>query len=312
MAVIVALLVIAIVLMMAVAYIRAARRDARSVKDYRSTMDHLEHLTQKGTAYGGEDLAPPHVRVVPDVVETAGSHMSPPTPAPAPTPTPAPAPAPGGPGPAPTDPLVFLDDAVSDRAVSDWGPPAPPAPSIPVGPSPGSKRLRRRRRLRIGAAVASVAVVVAAVSVAVAVETGGHGHRAKTASTTPPSTATTGRTVAPVPVPPTTVASPAVVAVSRQPSAAVYQVNSGSVSVSLLSSGRCWIQVRSRSALGPIMFESIVVPGAQKNFGDTAGLWLRLGNPAAVQIRVDGTVLALPAVANPFDLTVEVAPANPT
>jgi hypothetical protein len=62
--------------------------------------------------------------------------------------------------------------------------------------------------------------------------------------------------------------------------------------------------------VGPISFESIVEPGGHESFNDAAGLWLRLGNPSAVQVRVDGTVLALPSGADPYNLTVETAPPN--
>jgi cytoskeleton protein RodZ len=54
------------------------------------------------------------------------------------------------------------------------------------------------------------------------------------------------------------------------------------------ASADCWLEVRVGSSSGTVLFSSTLQKGATKTFhGKT--LWLRLGNPGALRIRVGGT-----------------------
>jgi hypothetical protein len=93
--------------------------------------------------------------------------------------------------------------------------------------------------------------------------------------------------------------------------AAVYTVHSGPIAVSLTTAGRCWVELRSASATGPLLFEGVLSPGAQKAFADLTGVWLRLGYPAGVTIHVNGASISIPANSSPFNITVEEAASSP-
>jgi hypothetical protein len=49
----------------------------------------------------------------------------------------------------------------------------------------------------------------------------------------------------------------------------------------------CWIEVRSGDAGGAVLFNGTVAAGTHKVFRETP-LWIRVGNPSALAIRVGG------------------------
>ena len=64
--------------------------------------------------------------------------------------------------------------------------------------------------------------------------------------------------------------------------------------------GESWLEVRRGSATGTVLFSGTVTNGKTKAFvGDV--LWLRLGNPSAVRLRVDGRAIAPIKDAGPVD-----------
>ena len=112
-----------------------------------------------------------------------------------------------------------------------------------------------------------------------------------------------------LPAPTTVPARPAFSAVSTSPYAAVYSMSSAAMDLSLVTQNRCWIELRSGSAAGPVVFEGILSSGEQKSFSDLAGgLWLRIGYPPGVVMHIDGSTVTVPSVPAPYDVTVESPP----
>ncbi len=81
--------------------------------------------------------------------------------------------------------------------------------------------------------------------------------------------------------PPTASASP-----SAQPTRSATPV-SDEVRISA-ADGDCWLEVRAASAGGRVLYSGTLEQGATKVFRGRV-LWLRLGNPPALRIRVGGT-----------------------
>jgi cytoskeletal protein RodZ len=64
--------------------------------------------------------------------------------------------------------------------------------------------------------------------------------------------------------------------------------------------GDCWLEVRVGSSTGRVLYSSTMNEGATKVFRGKA-LWLRLGNPPAVRINVDGARMPRIAETGPLD-----------
>jgi cytoskeleton protein RodZ len=54
------------------------------------------------------------------------------------------------------------------------------------------------------------------------------------------------------------------------------------------SNGDCWLQVRSRSATGKLLYEGTLQSGQTQRFVDAKRLWIQLGNPASVNAKLNG------------------------
>jgi cytoskeleton protein RodZ len=68
--------------------------------------------------------------------------------------------------------------------------------------------------------------------------------------------------------------------------------------------GDSWLEVRRDGSTGTVLFSGTVTKGKTRVFvGDV--LWLRLGNPSAVRIRVEGRAIAPSDSANPVDYIVK-------
>ena len=52
--------------------------------------------------------------------------------------------------------------------------------------------------------------------------------------------------------------------------------------------GDCWLQVRSRSAAGKLLYEGTLQAGQTQRFVDTKRLWIQLGNPANLTAKLNG------------------------
>jgi hypothetical protein len=75
----------------------------------------------------------------------------------------------------------------------------------------------------------------------------------------------------------------------------------------LAATGTCWVELRSGSASGPILFEGDLGPGASHAFTNQSGIWLRVGYPAGVSLMLDGSPVKLPATGSPYDVSVQFA-----
>lgn len=150
----------------------------------------------------------------------------------------------------------------------------------------------RHRGLR--AATATLAVVVAAVGVISAV----------VISNQVASNPRAARPFAPVTAaPPTTTTVPAMPAslISKTASTATYQLT-GAPTINFVGSGSCWIEIRQGDQAGKILFQGVLSSGSQKS--QTGPFWVRLGNPAAISVQINGKVLNQPAntTDNPYNL----------
>ena len=93
--------------------------------------------------------------------------------------------------------------------------------------------------------------------------------------------------------PPTTAApSKPAVLVSTQNGTATYELSSASASIVVSASGPCWLEVRANSPLGQIVYEGTLEAGV--HFSVTGPAWIRVGNPPAVAVKVNGTPMTVP------------------
>jgi uncharacterized protein DUF4115 len=160
----------------------------------------------------------------------------------------------------------------------------------------------RRPRAAIGAAAAAL-VFVALIGVAVAGTGGGAPHHqvagggrsaVRLAPGSPPIAEGAGAEQSGQ--------APASLLEMTSSTSAVYQV-SGPISVVLHPTAPCWIQARRSGPNGDLLFQGTLVPGqAWTVAGPT---WLRLGNPTAVSLAVNGEPVSPPAAQGiPFDLQI--------
>ena len=312
---------------------------ARSTRSARARVGRPDRPARRATVAAPAAPPPPAAPAAP--VSTA----PPPPPAPAaaastpPPPPPAPAapaatpeapswpPAPPAPRPDPTAPeevpgflsalpaagavrepeaegAIVIDDLTAGPAPSDDSAavPEPGAPAAPAGPESLDDRRAGRRGPRVLAAAAAVLIV--ATGAGVAFHELDHsrpgGHVASPARAGGPSRPVT--TVPPAPTVPPTLA-----ATSASATEAVYTVTAGSLQVSVDASAPCWVELRSGSPSGPVVYEGTLQTGASQSFSTGNGLWMRLGNPGGVQMRINGAAVNLPAASNPFNITVTTA-----
>jgi len=67
--------------------------------------------------------------------------------------------------------------------------------------------------------------------------------------------------------------------------------------------GSCWIQVRQGSSTGKLLYQGTVHPGNTLRWG-VMPVWMRLGAPQYVRLKVNGRPIAPITTANPVDLLV--------
>lgn len=95
-------------------------------------------------------------------------------------------------------------------------------------------------------------------------------------------------TTVPITLPPP---KPAVL-LSTSQGTVTYQLHSATASIVIEATGRCWVEVRVGSPAGSIVTEETLVAGQSARV--TGPAWVRLGNPPAVSVLVDGTTIAVP------------------
>jgi cytoskeletal protein RodZ len=61
--------------------------------------------------------------------------------------------------------------------------------------------------------------------------------------------------------------------------------------------GDCWVDVRAGGSTGALLFEGTLTRGETKRFSLTHAVWLRMGNPNALDVRVAGKPVGLPTAA---------------
>jgi len=222
-------------------------------------------------------------------------------------------------------PTVIIEDPVSAtaRAVpvdaaagAPWGAGGPPtrtaertraqlaalARSGGVGPiATGAARGHHGRRgattgRRLPVTVAAAVVLAVAVGGGVAVFglPGGSGPRSHPAASPP----LRGPAVVPTTsLPPAQPAS----LLTKTATTATYAVV-GSPTISLTGSAPCWLQVRQDNQSGSVLFEGTLSSGQQKNL--TGRVWVRLGNPAAISVQINGSTLDPPTqvAGSPYNL----------
>lgn len=322
----------------------AVRRDIRSIESHRSNLDHLEHLGS-GDAGGPSGTGPgsAHVRIVgrpatqpaQAVRPMVWAHPDgrPPAARPAwhvPRPEPARSryeqarveaveavSATAAPGAA-----VLTKAVVEERpliVITDAAFPAPPplpasaVTPVPTGSPPvptGALKDPRSRTNPLGSRVPARMLAAAA---GVLVVTAGAGAALLESHPTPAGhlpAAVPAHVASPPARPPAGAARsvrPALTATSTTPTYAIYTVTAGSLRLSLAASGPCWVEIRDGSPGGPVSYVGTLASGASQTFTTASGVWLRLGDPARVQLRINGSPIPLPAAANPFDVTVSTA-----
>ena len=213
------------------------------------------------------------------------------------------------------DPGVFIGPAASGSPVADPGPAVDPGSAAArVGEPAGVASLDGHRKqyraghrpARVLAAAAGLVVVAAGAGVAIHEVRSGSGRpAAHTAS--PPGRAGGSVTPATTVAPPAPTTPPTLAATSTSATDAVYTITAGSLEVSVATSAPCWMELRSGSPSGPVAYEGTLPAGASRTFSAANGLWLRLGDPAGVQLRINGSAVTLPSAPNPFNITVTTA-----
>jgi hypothetical protein len=190
-------------------------------------------------------------------------------------------------------------------AGADTADPRPPAdrPAASSGPAEAARSARRptlrpptrRAWVTLAAGVAAAAAAGGSIAWSESAPPG------RAASPRIAPAAAPAPTVAPPPSP--TTVPPPLVAQSVSAAGATYAVRSLPLELDLTLVGPCWAELRSGSPEGPLLFEGTLTAGSHRTWSVLGGLFLRLGNPAAARLVVDGSAVSLPLVADPFDLT---------
>jgi hypothetical protein len=164
----------------------------------------------------------------------------------------------------------------------------------------------RKSVLGLVLATAAICVAVAAIGVTIVGLPGQGSPGAQDAAKSgPPSSVVHEQGPTSVPAKSTTITAappkPAVL-VSSQNGTATYQLSSASASIVVSASGPCWLEVRANSPLGQIVYEGTLEAGV--HFSVTGPAWIRLGNPPAVAVKVNGTPMTVPGsqLAEPVNL----------
>lgn len=170
--------------------------------------------------------------------------------------------------------------------------------------SPRRRRAHRAARSR-GTATgrtwkAAAAGVVVLLAAGGAAATLGLAHHAAAPRATGPAHHPAPSPTAPARTVPTTTPAAAKL-VATASGAATYQL-AGPSQITLTASGPCWVEIRSGGASGAVSFVGTLQAGQSQAVAGPA--WLRLGNPTAVAVAVNGQAVKPPVTqGTPYDLT---------
>jgi hypothetical protein len=160
-------------------------------------------------------------------------------------------------------------------------------------PSRWSEPWSTTRIIKTLAGGAAVVVLLALLAAALW-SGGGNGNGTKVAgSTAAPTTAPRKPQARSTARPTTTLAATALDPATTQTGGATYSVGRPQFSLVLETSGSCWVQLRSGQS-GPVVFEGTLAAGDSKTFPAQGPMLLRVGNAAALAVRVDGTTVTMP------------------
>jgi hypothetical protein len=177
-----------------------------------------------------------------------------------------------------------------------------------VVPEPPEPHHRWRKSAIVGGSAA--AVILVAVGVITIVGGGGGRSEAPPHLRSPVAAAAPPATPAPVTTTPTT-APPLATAqlIESNSQGARYSVEPSPATIELVPTSRCWVQVRARTAYGPVIFQGTMNVGDRLPLPANVPIWLRLGNPPGISIVVNGTPLHLvtASVAQPYNLVLQPA-----
>lgn len=102
--------------------------------------------------------------------------------------------------------------------------------------------------------------------------------------------------------------NPVVSFISTKDSTYLYSVsNSNMVHVDLKIIGdRCWLQARKSDSEGELLGAKEFQNGETHTWKDKDSIWIRLGKPFAVEVKVNGTLISIPETANPINLQINL------
>ena len=298
MSALVVLVIVAAVTVVVVQVARQAGAGRRAVEHHHRALDTLSHITGHTRGPTTDVRVPadvvhphvavhPHVRVLPDAAASPPSTL---TTAPLAPLVPAPPERPG--------------DVVEAIAAPRVSPPqgqiqtglARPVAAQGSGP-PRRRPALRRRRTAAQTVLAAAVLVVGAIVALFAGLGGSHPHPGR-------ALRSPGPTTPPLSVAVPAVQAPAVSLVSADAQTASYEVQ-GTASIKLVGAARCWVEIREGAASGQVVYQGVLGPGQIETA--TGPAWLRIGDPPAVSVTVNGTPLTPPAIAKgqPYDFVVQ-------
>jgi hypothetical protein len=99
-----------------------------------------------------------------------------------------------------------------------------------------------------------------------------------------------------------TTAPPTAILVSSSAGSSTYRVDASATITFQAASGTCWVEIRQSGPYGPVLFTGDLVVGQSRDMNGP--IWVRLGNPRALVITVNGTSISPPGMTAgvPYDL----------
>jgi hypothetical protein len=82
--------------------------------------------------------------------------------------------------------------------------------------------------------------------------------------------------------------------VSASGGTASFVVGAGPTSLTISASAPCWVRVTTGTNGNSSLFEGTLAAGEQRSFANAAPLTVRLGNPGAATLVIDGQPVQLP------------------
>lgn len=105
----------------------------------------------------------------------------------------------------------------------------------------------------------------------------------------------------PEPEPP----APAVTRTDTGSGPVVYEVSDSHLAITLDVTGRCWLRIEVD---GELAFEGTLEPGDKAEYTGLETIWMRAGNPAGINLTVNGEDMGVPTPTGPRNLEFRLAP----